>query len=110
MIDIQVILNIRKDYCLGIIAHNLEEDDEFLDPRMDKYMLLDFNVKDSEFYSYSKTLEMICRDVMHFEKNQPNEQEFNAAQQKLKITNMGRVDQSQVASSSAKVGETSINL
>lgn len=47
--DIQALFDIREDYYLAIITQNLEEDHGFVEG-MDKYLLLDSNVKaTSEF-------------------------------------------------------------
>ena len=110
--DIQASFNIREDYCLAIVAQNLQEDNEFLDPELDKYTLLHSNVKDIEFHSAAKALQLIYKDDLNYERILPSVEDFYAMQEKLKITNLGRQEFNvvQVASSSSAVADTSINL
>ena len=66
LLDIQASFNIREDYCLAIVAQHLQEDNEFLDLELDKYTLLDSNVKDSEFHSAAKVLQLIYKDILNY--------------------------------------------
>lgn len=69
--DIQTLFNIRQDYALAILAQNLEEDAQFLDAEDDKYILMDSNVRDSEFCSNSRALETIMKDALNGESANP---------------------------------------
>ena len=79
-----------------------------MDNEIDKYFLLDSHVKDIEFVTPARTLQMINRDVHHYEESLSNEEEFLASQQRLNITQIGRV---QLLSVAMHVDDkTSINL
>lgn len=88
--DIQHVFNMREDQCLATIAHSLEADKDFVDPELDKYMLVDSHVHDFEFHSAATTLAMIYSDAMKYEQTLPSEEEFHEAQERLNIVDMGR--------------------
>ena len=62
--NIQHVFNLREDHCIAFIAQNLEADDNFVDDDgIDKYLLVDSCVKDTEFLFGATTLKMIYADA-----------------------------------------------
>ena len=88
--DIQHVFNLREDHCIAFIAQNLEVDDNFVnDDGIDKYLLVDNHVKDTEFLSVIATLKMIYADALKYEGKDAIEEELQEARERLNITDMG---------------------
>jgi len=104
--DLQNVFNIREDYCLAIIAQNLEQDKNFIDPEMSKFSLIDSAVKDTEFMNAAQALAMIFADAKQYEETLPTEEEFLAMQARLGLTEMGR----DTTGGSSAVNNESVNL
>lgn len=62
--DIQHVFNLREDHCIAFIAQNLEAEQDFVDEDMDKYLVVDTHVDNSEFMSAAQTLKMIFLDFL----------------------------------------------
>ena len=89
--DIQHVFKLREDHCIAFIAQNLEADDNFVDDDgIDKYLLVDSHVKDTEFLSAAETLKMIYADALKYEGKDAMEEELQEARERLNITNMGQ--------------------
>ena len=82
---------------MAFIAQNLEEDNDFIDKEVDNYFLLDAHVQNSKFVTPTETLQMMYMDAHCYEESLPTKEEFSAAQKRLCITKMGRVQPSIVA-------------
>ena len=86
---IQRVFNLREDHCIAFIAHNLEADDNFVDDDgIDKYLLGDSHVKDTELLCATETLKMIYADALKYEGKEAIEEELQEARERLNITNM----------------------
>ena len=76
---------------------------------IDKYLLVDSYVKDTEFLSTAATLKMIYADALTYEGKEAKEEELQEARERLNITNMGEFRD--VPSTSAEtVPSSSTNL
>ena len=108
--DIHHVFNFREDHCIALIAQNLEVNDNFVDDDgIDKYLLVDSHVKDTEFLSATVTLKMIYADALKYEGKEATEEELQEARERLNITSMGEFRD--VPSTSAKkVPSSSTNL
>ncbi len=102
--DIMELFDLREDYCLAIVAQNLEEDDAIIAPEQDKYSMIDVHTSDEEFVDPATTLAMIYNDVARYEATLPTEEEFKAVQERLGITHMGKTK-----SSTSKQASTSMS-
>ena len=99
--DIQHVFNLREDHCIAFIAQNLEANDNFVDDDgIDKYLLVDSHVKDTEFLFAAATLKMIYADALKYEGKEATEEELQEARKRLNITNM--VEFKDVPSTSAE--------
>ena len=69
-------------FIIAFIAQNLEADDNFVDDDgIDKYLLVDNHVKDTEFLSAAATLKMIYADALKYEGKDATEEELQEARE-----------------------------
>ncbi|MCO5606329.1 hypothetical protein L7F22_060516, partial [Adiantum nelumboides] len=78
--DIMELFDLREDYCLAIVAQNLQKDCSTIDPNDDKYSIMDAHVKMGvtmgEFFKSIEALTMIFRDAAACAPMLPTESEF----------------------------------
>ena len=60
------------------------------DDGINKYLLMDSHVKDTEFLSTATTLKMIYADALKYEGKDATEEELQEVRERLNITNMGQ--------------------
>ena len=79
------------------------------DDGIDKYLLVDSQVKDTEFQSTVETLKMIYADALKYEGKDATEEELQEARERLNITNMGQF-RDMPSTSAETVTSSSTNL
>ena len=79
------------------------------DDGIDKYLLVDSHVKDTEFLSAATTLKMIYADALKYEGKEATEEELQEARERLNITSMGEFEDVP-STSTEKVPGSSTNL
>ncbi|MCO5578255.1 hypothetical protein L7F22_032094, partial [Adiantum nelumboides] len=61
--DIMELFDSRENYCLAIVAQNLQEDCSIIDPDDEKYFVMDAHVAVGEFIEPTEALVMIYKDA-----------------------------------------------
>ncbi|MCO5555277.1 hypothetical protein L7F22_008822 [Adiantum nelumboides] len=109
--DIMELFDLREDYCLAIVAQNLQEDRSTIDPENDKCSIMDAHLTTGEFVKPIEALSMIFRDVAACAPTFPMESEFKEVQERLGIMEMGREAALMImAPSSSSANNSSIDL
>ncbi|MCO5580771.1 hypothetical protein L7F22_034641 [Adiantum nelumboides] len=88
--DIIEFFDLREDYCLAIVAQNLQEYRSIIDPDDDKYFVMDSHVTTGEVIEPTEALAMIYKDAATCVAMLPTESKFKEVQERIGITKMGR--------------------
>ncbi|MCO5589250.1 hypothetical protein L7F22_043216, partial [Adiantum nelumboides] len=74
--DIMEVFDLRENYCLAIVAQNLQDDCNIIDLDDDKYSIMDAHVTTGELITPTKALEMIYKDALACAATLPTESEL----------------------------------
>ncbi|MCO5551940.1 hypothetical protein L7F22_005447, partial [Adiantum nelumboides] len=109
--DIMELFDLREDYCLAIVAQNLQEDRNTINLGNDKYSVMDAYVVTGDFIKPTEALAMIYGDAAACAATLPTESKFKDVQERLGITKMGReVVSTTMAPSSSFANDSLVDL
>lgn len=90
--DIMHLFNIREDYCLAALAAFSKADEGWVEGGVDKYLLVDSKVQDSEFIPGNQVLKDMFDEAKAGESQLPSEVESTAIVERLGLADMGRFE------------------
>ena len=98
--DIMHHFNIRKDYCLAMIANWCKADMDWVVEGVDRHLLVDSAIQDHEYKTGKEILKEIFEEARIYEGELASKEEMAVIEERLGIAEMGRFTTPQVAEDS----------